>query len=113
MPAKKDTIYTINVYDNDGNVVKTCKAVESKLKFGAIRKIMALLQIDDIDDTAALLKTVYAAWDQVTKVLTGCFPDMEDEDWDNIYIEELLPVLVGIIKMSISNILSIPNDSKN
>ena len=33
----------INVYDDEGNVIKTCEAVSVKLKFGAIRSLMELL----------------------------------------------------------------------
>ena len=48
-------IFTLNVYDKENNIVKTCEAVDAELKFGAIRSIMKLLSIDDINDTAQLL----------------------------------------------------------
>lgn len=106
-------IFTLNVYDKDNNIVKTCEAVDADLKFGAIRSIMKLLNIDDIDDTAQLLKTVYSAWEQLTAILSQCFPDMEDEDWDNVKLEELIPVIVGILRTSFGKILTIPSNSKN
>lgn len=103
----------INVYDDNDNVVKTCEATEATIKFGAIRSIMKLLNVDDIDDTGKLLKTIYKAWDELTKVLSKCFPDMSDEDWDNVKLNELVPVVVQILKDSFSEILKIPNDPKN
>ena len=103
----------INVYDDNDNVVKTCEATEATIKFGAIRSIMKLLNVDDIDDTGELLKTIYKAWDELTKVLSKCFPDMSDEDWDNVKLNELVPVVVQILKDSFSEILKIPNDPKN
>lgn len=106
-------IFTLNVYDKDNNIVKTCEAVDADLKFGAIRSIMKLLNIDDIDDTAQLLKTVYSAWEQLTAILSQCFPDMKEEDWDNVKLEELIPVIVGILRTSFGKILTIPSDSKN
>lgn len=106
-------IFTLNVYDKDNNIVKTCEAVDADLKFGAIRSIMKLLNIDDIDDTAQLLKTVYSAWEQLTAILSQCFPDMAEEDWDNVKLEELIPVIVGILRTSFGKILTIPSDSKN
>lgn len=103
----------LNVYDNEDNIVKTSTAELIELKFGSIRKLMKLLNIDNIDDTSELLKVLYGAWEQITKVLTGCFPDMTDEDWDNVKVSELIPVLMGILKYSFTQMLTIPSDSKN
>ena len=103
----------INVYDDEGNITKTCEAVAVKLKFGAIRSLMELLNIETIEDTTGLLKTLYSAWEELTKILNRCFPDMEYEDWDNVELNELIPVMVDILKYSFDEILSIPNDSKN
>lgn len=103
----------LNVYDDENNVVKTATAEVTELKFGSIRSLMKLLKVDDINDTAQLLKVVYGAWEQLTKILNGCFPDMTDEDWDNVKISELVIVLVTILKYSFTQMLSIPTDSKN
>ena len=105
--------YEINVYDKEGKIVKSCKAIDAKIRFGSVRKIMALLDTDNIDDTTALFKVVYGAWEQVVDVLSECFPDMQEEDWDNVLIEDLIPVIVGIAKSSITKILGVPSDSKN
>jgi hypothetical protein len=106
-------IFKINVYDKEGNIIKTSTAVDCDLKFGAIRKIMALLEIEDINDVGALLKTVYGAWDQVIKVLSECFPDMTDDDWDNVKVNELIPTTVALVKAMIAKMLTIPTESKN
>ena len=102
----------LNVYDDENKVVKTCKAELVELKFGSIRSLMKLLNIDDINDTAELLKTVYKAWDQLTKILNGCFPDMTDEDWDNVKVSELIPTIMMILKYSFTEMLNIPTDSE-
>jgi hypothetical protein len=112
--AVKNDVYEIKVFDDDNNLIKTCHAVDCKLKFGAIRKIMALLKVEDIDNTTELFSAIYGAWEQLTKILSQCFPDMEDSDWDNVDVEDLLPVIYGILKSSFSKILSIPSEnSKN
>lgn len=103
----------LNVYDDENNIVKTSTAEVMELKFGSIRSLMKLLNVDDIDDTAQLLKVVYGAWEQLTKILNGCFPDMTDEDWDNVKLSELIPVLMTILKYSFTQMLTIPSDSKN
>lgn len=103
----------LNVYDDENNIVKTSTAEVIELKFGSIRSLMKLLNVDDIDDTAQLLKAVSGAWDQLTKILNSCFPDMTDEDWDNVKVSELITVLMTILKYSFAQMLTIPTDSKN
>lgn len=103
----------LNVYDDENKVVKTATAEVMELKFGSIRSLMKLLNIDDINDTAQLLKVVYGAWEQLTKILNSCFPEMTDEDWDNVKVSELVIVLVAILKYSFTQMLSIPTDLKN
>lgn len=103
----------INVYDDNDNIVKTCEAQTVKLRFGVIRKIMELLKIDDVTDTAELVKTIYGAWDQLTTVLEKCFPDMTEEDWDGVDISELVPAVIAILKEAVKTINLIPTDSKN
>lgn len=103
----------INVYDENDKVIKTSEAKVIDLRFGTVRSLMELLNVEDIDDTAELLRTVYKAWAQITAILGKVFPDMQDEDWDNIKLNELLPILVIILKSSFVQLLSIPNDSKN
>lgn len=103
----------LNVYDENDNIVKTSEAQVIDLRFGTIRSLMELLKVDDINDTAQLLRTVYGAWTQITGILSRVFPDMEEQDWDNIKLSELMPLLVIILKSSFAQILTIPTDSKN
>ena len=103
----------LNVYDGYGDITKTVTANTVDLEFGTIRSIMELLNIDSIDDTDELLKTVYGAWDNLVLILNRCFPDMDYEDWEHVKLKELMPVLINILKYSFGEILTIPNDSKN
>ena len=104
----------LNVYDDEGNVTKTCEAQVVDITFGTIRSLMKLLNVDNIDDTAALFKIVYNAWDQFISILNKCFPDMTEDDWDNVKLNELIPILIVILKDTFAKMLSIPkDDSKN
>lgn len=103
----------LNVYDEKDNIVKTSEAKLIDLRFGTIRSLMELLNVDDIDDTSQLLKTVYGAWTQITNILGRVFPDMAEEDWENVKLTELLPILAVILKYSLTQMLTIPNDSKD
>ena len=103
----------INVYDKAGKITKTATAKLIDLEFGTIRSIMQILNVENIDNTAELLNVLYGAWDQVTAVLSQCFPDMTDEDWEHVKLKELMPVMIRILKYSFTEILSIPQDPKN
>lgn len=100
----------LNVYNKDGEVVKTVEGRNIDIKFGHIRSIMKLLNVDNIDDTYDLLNSVYSAWEKLTEILSECFPEMEEEDWENIRIKELIPELIQIIKDSFAEILTIPKE---
>ena len=100
----------LNVYDKEGNIEKTVVAENLDIEFGHIRSIMKLLDVDNINDTWGLLKTVCDAWDKLTEVLSQCFPDMDDEDWEYVKIKELIPELLGIIRESFAEILTIPTE---
>ena len=103
----------INVYDENGKVVKVSKANSIDVTFGTIRSLMELLKIDDLDNTMDILKVVYGAWDQITSILSKIFPDMEYEDWNNVKLNELLPTVLWILKDSFGQMLNIPGDPKN
>ena len=83
------------------------------LEFGTVRAIMEILNVENIDNTGQLLSTIYKAWDELIKVLCECFPGMEHEDWDHVKMKELMPVVIGILRYSFSEILTIPKDPKN
>lgn len=103
----------LNVYDEDDVIVKTCESKEIDLRFGTVRSIMKLLKVDNVNDTSELLSMVYDAWDELITVLNRVWPDMDDDDWDNVKLNELIPAILQILKTSFTSILKIPNDSKN
>lgn len=100
----------LNVYDKNANVVKECESQNIRFKFGHIRSIMELLNIDNINDTWELIQAVYGAWDKLTDILSECFPEMDYEDWENVPIEELIPELVQLFKDSFAEMLKIPQE---
>lgn len=106
-------ILEIKVYDKNGKVEKTCTAEMLDLRFGTIRSIIEILNVENIEDTEQLLVTITRAWEQVTGILSECFPEMSYEDWENVKMKELMPVLIGILKYSFREILTIPKNPKN
>ena len=52
------------------------------------------------------------AWTELTRILSRCFPEMEEDDWDGVEINELLPAVVEIVKAAVAEINKIPGDEK-
>ena len=88
----------LNVYDENDNIIKTVEAQFVELRFGTIRGLMELLNVENIDDTGELLKTVYQAWDKLTSIMNKMFPDLNEDDWDNLKLSEVVPVLFQILR---------------
>ena len=103
----------INIYNDKGEVIKTEEAEMIELRFGTIRKIMKLLDIDNAKNSAELLMTVNSAWDEVVKILNRSFEDMTEEDWEGVKLSELLGVLLAIVKYSFKKMAEIPVDEGN
>lgn len=106
--------FELNIYDDNDKVVKTCKANIVDLTMGNVRDLMELFNVEEINDTSELLRKVYKAWKNVTRILGKVFPEVNDEDWDNVKLSELLPMLVYILKDSLKQLfLMFGADSKN
>ena len=102
----------LNVYDEEDNIIKTVEANVIDLRFGTIRSLMQLLDVESIENTSELLKMVYSSWNDITRILSKVFPDMEESDWDNVKLSELIPILVVTLKGSFVKLLNIPKDPK-
>ena len=103
---------TINVYDDNGSLIKTVQGEPVHFRFGTIRKLMKLVEIEKAEDTGTLLSIVSGAWNELTRILSRCFPEMEEDDWDGVEINELLPAVVEIVKAAVAEINKIPGDEK-
>lgn len=108
-----EKLLILNVYDDKDEIIKTVEAHFIDIRFGTIKKLLKVLEIENIDDSSELLKTLYGSWTAIIGILTKVFPDMEEKDWDGVKLTELLPVLMAILKGSFAQMLLIPTDSKN
>lgn len=104
----------VNVYGESGKIEKTCIAKTTTIKFGTIRAIMRLLQIDTMNDTSEVVSAVYGAWGELVRLLNDCFPDMTEKDWDSVPVMEVVSTVLEILKSSFSDLRLIQgNGSKN
>lgn len=104
----------LKIYDDSGkNVVKSYTASPYDLMFGTVMKLMDLLKIEDMDNQAEMLKTLYSAWGEIRVVLAGVFPDVTPDEWEHVRVKELLPLILGIAKYTVSEMFNIPTNEKN
>lgn len=103
----------LNVYNDNDEVIKTCNAQFVELRFGAIRSIMKLLKVDQIETNLELMNAISGAWEQLTGILGKCFPEMTESDWDNVKMSELIPVVVSILKSSFAKMMDIPREKNS
>lgn len=99
---------SIKVYGEKNKVVKECTAQTVNIKFGVIRAIMELLKADTISDSTELVKRVLGAWDQLIKLLDGSFPDMTDDDWNNVDLKDVTKCVWDILAFTIKEVAKIP-----
>ena len=105
-------IIILNVYNDDDKIVKQAEATPTSIKFGAVRRLMKLLKIEDATNTWDILNVVSEVWDELIVLLNKCFPEMTDADWDNVKLEELIPAVLSVIRLSFSKLNEIPQDSE-
>ena len=96
---------TLNIYDNDGNLVRVAE--------GVVRALMEILNISDSTSTFDVLKNVYDAWDKVTGLLGTMFEDVTAEEWDNVDVSDLVPLTLGIMRHAMEKMNGVPTDPKN
>lgn len=101
----------LKIYDQTGkNVVKIYEAETFELPFGTVRKLMAIVKIEDIEDQGELLKTVAQAWDEILNVLYTVFPECTEEEWDRVKAKDVLSVVIQIAKAAITDVFVIPTE---
>ena len=111
--AKKNDVISINIYDDADEVVKTVEARLISLRFGVVRSLMEIMNIENVESTTDMLRTIYGAWDEVKNILCKIFPDVELQELDNTHLDELVPVVLRVIRDSFSVLSAIPTDEKN
>lgn len=102
---------TLNVYSGK-EIVKTVDSTTYDLEFGTVLKLMRLLKIEDTANELDLLKIIAGAFDEITNVLSNVFPDLTEEDWNHVKMKELVPVIIGIARFSVTETLKIPTGNK-
>lgn len=103
----------LNIYANDGKTIeKTYISRDYNISFGIIRKFMKLMNIDKLENKTEVLSLIMGAWEQFEAVLNGFFPDVQEEEWDRVSIEEIVDLVMDIAMGIVSKIAKIPAQKK-
>ena len=111
MAAQIQTIIKLDIYENEDLEVlkRTATGATRSLSFGTVRKLMNLFTIDAAkDDSAEIMATVAASWESVQSILGRMFPDITPEEWDCVALEDVVAVVLQVVKAVGKQVVSIP-----
>lgn len=100
------------VKNKQGEVVKEVIAYTPQIYLGTIMNLMELLEIGDDINGLELMKKVSTAWREVKEILSDIFPEMEEEDWEYIRLNDLIPIILQVVRYTFAEIMTIPSNSK-
>ena len=104
---------SLTIKDKKGNIIKTVEACSFEVSFGTIDKLMSLIDIDEKTTSFELLKKVSTTWKEITGILDEIFPGMTKEDWCMVKVNDLVPLILQVVKYTFSEIMGIPSEKKN
>lgn len=101
----------LNVYESDWKTVKKEVVAEpGKIPFGLVRKVMKILKIEEVKSTEEIINLVMEMWEDVVKVLSIVFPEMDEKDWDYVDTKEIIDALVKMLKHYFKGLISLPTE---
>lgn len=100
----------LTVKNKKGETVKEVTAHTFSIYYGTIDKLMSLLDLDDATTSFEILKKVTTVWGEVTEILGEMFPDMEPSDWDYVKINDLVPIVLQVIRYTLTELMEIPSE---
>lgn len=101
------------VKNKKGEIVKEVTAMTPAIYFGTISNLMELLDINDTTSSMELLKKVSTAWKEIVEILSDIFPEVTEDEWKCVRLNDLVPIVLQVIRYTFSEIMTIPSDSKN
>lgn len=86
---------TLNIYkkDNKKEIAKTYTAEGYELMLGTVDDFLAIFDPDKLGDNIAIAKMILEAYGQIKPLLLDVFPELTDEEFRQIKINELVNVI--------------------
>jgi hypothetical protein len=104
---EKNMELVLNIYGKERDketgkreIVKTYKTDEYDLMYGTVEDILTIFDVENMNDTNEILKMVMKTMNQLKPLLKDVFYGLSDEELKCIKVKELIPVVVGILKIA-------------
>ena len=105
---------SLNIYDKNDKtkVAKTLETEGYDLMLGTVEDFMDIIDIDKINDQNEVAKMVIKGYRQLKPLIMDIFPELTDDDYKNIKVNELIKLITQIGTSVIEN-LDLIKSSKN
>lgn len=95
----------LNIYKaNKKDIEKTYTAESYELMLGTTEDIMRIIDIDKIDNEAAIAVMVVKCYKQLVPFIKDIFPDVTDEDLRHVKVKELIALFKDVISQIIEDL---------
>lgn len=109
----------LNIYDDTmDTIVKTYITETFLLKLGVVEDLLQLIDLDNIntlDNTAiatAVMKRLPKVFPSLKELLKCVFKGLTDDELRNVAVTDLVKLIVGILKYSISEMSLLKTEKK-
>lgn len=104
----------LDIYDKHDKtkVEKTLEVEGYDLMMGTIDDFVAIIDLDKINDRTEVAKMAAKGYKQIKPLIMDIFPELQDEDYRNIKMNDLIRLIVQI-GTSIMDNMDILKSSKN
>lgn len=109
----------LNIYDDTmDNIIKTYTTETFKLKLGVVEDLLQLFDLDGLENmsdkavTEGLLKRLPKCYSSLKELLKIVFKGLTDSDLRNVALNDLVPLLLNIVKYSFSEISLLKTEKK-
>lgn len=99
----------LKIYDGElKNVEREVSAQKCVISFGTVRKFVKIFKVDEMETGKEIFETIVDAFDEVTCVLSRIFPDVKEDEWNRVAINELVPLVIEIAQFIFKGMFEIP-----
>ena len=104
----------LDIYDkfDKTKIEKTLEVEGYDLMMGTIDDFVAIIDLDKINDRTEVAKMAAKGYKQIKPLIMDIFPELQDEDYRNIKMNDLIRLIVQI-GTSIMDNMDILKSSKN
>lgn len=96
----------LNIYkkDNKNEVEKTYTAETYDLMLGTVEDIMNVIDVDKLNDKAAVAVMCVKGYSQVKPFIKDVFAGVTDEELNRVKVKELIPTFIDICKSIVDSL---------